>query len=319
MEQTKKLNMTAMSDKTNSNTTAKKEEPAWEHKVAMKVSGVSIAVNLLLSLFKLLAGILAHSGAMISDAIHSASDVGSTFVVIVGVNLSSKKSDKEHQYGHERMECVSSIILSGLLLATGIGIGMNGIENIIKSTSGTSIAIPGTLALIAAVVSIVVKEWMFWYTRSAAKKINSGALMADAWHHRSDALSSIGAFVGILGARLGYPILDPIASIVICVMIAKASIDIFRDAIDKMVDHSCDAKTEESMKREILKVPGVRRVDLLKTRLFGSKMYVDIEIAADGNISLFDAHDIAENVHHTIENKFKDVKHCMVHVNPING
>ena len=118
MEQTKKINMTAMSDKTNSNTTAKKEEPAWEHKVAMKVSGVSIAVNLLLSLFKLLAGILAHSGAMISDAIHSASDVGSTFVVIVGVNLSSKKSDKEHQYGHERMECVSSIILSGLLLAT---------------------------------------------------------------------------------------------------------------------------------------------------------------------------------------------------------
>lgn len=319
MEQTKKLNMTAMSDKTNSNTTAKKEEPAWEHKVAMKVSGVSIAVNLLLSLFKLLAGIVAHSGAMISDAIHSASDVGSTFVVIVGVNLSSKKSDKEHQYGHERMECVSSIILSGLLLATGIGIGMSGIENIIKSTSGASIAVPGTLALIAAVVSIVVKEWMFWYTRSAAKKINSGALMADAWHHRSDALSSIGAFVGIFGARLGYPILDPIASIVICVMIAKASIDIFRDAIDKMVDHSCDAKTEESMKREILKVPGVRRVDLLKTRLFGSKMYVDIEIAADGNISLFDAHDIAENVHHTIENKFKDVKHCMVHVNPING
>ena len=319
MEQTKKLNMTAMSDKTNSNTIAKKEEPAWEHKVAMKVSGVSIAVNLLLSLFKLLAGILAHSGAMISDAIHSASDVGSTFVVIVGVNLSSKKSDKEHQYGHERMECVSSIILSGLLLATGIGIGMNGIENIIKSTSGASIAIPGTLALIAAVVSIVVKEWMFWYTRSAAKKINSGALMADAWHHRSDALSSIGAFIGIFGARLGYPILDPIASIVICFMIAKASIDIFRDAIDKMVDHSCDAKTEESMKREILRVPGVRRVDLLKTRLFGSKIYVDIEIAADGNISLRDAHDIAENVHHTIENKFKDVKHCMVHVNPING
>lgn len=262
---------------------------------------------------------MAHSGAMISDAIHSASDVGSTFIVIIGVRLSTKKSDKEHQYGHERMECVSSIVLAGMLLVTGLGIGITGARDIVKSTSGGTIAIPGTLALIAAVVSIVVKEWMFWYTRGAAKKINSGALMADAWHHRSDALSSIGAFVGILGARLGYPILDPIASIVICVMIAKASIDIFRDAIDKMVDHSCDAKTEESMKREILKVPGVRRVDLLKTRLFGSKMYVDIEIAADGNISLFDAHDIAENVHHTIENKFKDVKHCMVHVNPING
>ena len=268
---------------------------SWEQQTAMKVSGISILVNLLLSVFKLIAGIVAHSGAMISDAIHSASDVGSTFIVIIGVRLSTKKSDKEHQYG------------------------ITGARDIVKSTSGGTIAIPGTLALIAAVVSIVVKEWMFWYTRGAAKKINSGALMADAWHHRSDALSSIGAFVGIFGARLGYPILDPIASIVICVMIAKASIDIFRDAIDKMVDHSCDAKTEEFMKREILKVPGVRRVDLLKTRLFGSKMYVDIEIAADGNISLFDAHDIAENVHHTIENKFKDVKHCMVHVNPING
>ena len=292
------------------------KESSWEQQTAMKVSGISILVNLLLSIFKLIAGIAAHSGAMISDAIHSASDVGSTFIVIIGVRLSAKKSDKEHQYGHERMECVSSIVLAGMLLVTGLGIGITGVRDIVKSTSG---AIPGTLALIAAVVSIVTKEWMFWYTRGAAKKINSGALMADAWHHRSDALSSIGAFVGIFGARLGYPILDPVASIVICFMIAKAAIDIFRDAIDKMVDHSCDAKTEESMRREILKVPGVRRVDLLRTRLFGSKMYVDIEIAAAGEISLNDAHDIAENVHHTIEDKFKDVKHCMVHVNPING
>ena len=285
------------------------KESSWEQQTAMKVSGISILVNLLLSIFKLIAGIAAHSGAMISDAIHSASDVGSTFIVIIGVRLSAKKSDKEHQYGHERMECVSSIVLAGMLLVTGLGIGITGVRDIVKSTSGGTIAIPGTLALIAAVVSIVTKEW----------KINSGALMADAWHHRSDALSSIGAFVGIFGARLGYPILDPVASIVICFMIAKAAIDIFRDAIDKMVDHSCDAKTEESMRREILKVPGVRRVDLLRTRLFGSKMYVDIEIAAAGEISLNDAHDIAENVHHTIEDKFKDVKHCMVHVNPING
>ena len=295
------------------------KESSWEQQTAMKVSGISILVNLLLSIFKLIAGIAAHSGAMISDAIHSASDVGSTFIVIIGVRLSAKKSDKEHQYGHERMECVSSIVLAGMLLVTGLGIGITGVRDIVKSTSGGTIAIPGTLALIAALVSIVTKEWMFWYTRGAAKKINSGALMADAWHHRSDALSSIGAFVGIFGARLGYPILDPVASIVICFMIAKAAIDIFRDAIDKMVDHSCDAKTEESMRREILKVPGGRRVDLLRTRLFGSKMYVDIEIAAAGEISLNDAHDIAENVHHTIEDKFKDVKHCMVHVNPING
>lgn len=286
--------------------------------IAMQVSANSIAVNLMLSIFKLIAGLMASSGAMISDAIHSASDVFSTIIVIIGVKISGKASDEDHPYGHDRFECVASIILAILLGVTGVGIGLTGVQ---KLTAGhyDTLAVPGVLALAAAVISIVVKEIMYWYTRNAAKKINSGALMADAWHHRSDALSSIGAFVGIFGARLGYPILDPIASIVICVMIAKASIDIFRDAIDKMVDHSCDAKTEEFMKREILKVPGVRRVDLLKTRLFGSKMYVDIEIAADGNISLFDAHDIAENVHYTIENKFKDVKHCMVHVNPING
>ena len=135
---------------------------SWEQQTAMKVSGISILVNLLLSVFKLIAGIVAHSGAMISDAIHSASDVGSTFIVIIGVRLSTKKSDKEHQYGHERMECVSSIVLAGMLLVTGLGIGITGARDIVKSTSGGTIAIPGTLALIAAVVSIVVKEWMVY-------------------------------------------------------------------------------------------------------------------------------------------------------------
>ena len=130
-----------------------------------------------------------------------------------------------------------------VLFATGIGIGIGGINKIIEGTAGKD-EIPGMIALIAAVASIVVKEGMFWYTRSAAKKINSGALMADAWHHRSDALSSVGALIGIFGARMGYPILDPIASVVICLLIGKASIDIFRDAVDKMVDRSCDRQTE---------------------------------------------------------------------------
>lgn len=287
-----------------------------EQKIAMHVSGVSIFINVALSLFKLLAGIIAHSGAMISDAVHSASDVLSTIVVIIGVRLSGKKSDKEHQYGHERLECVSSIILSGLLMLTGVGIGISGIEKIIAGTEGQNLIIPGALALTAAVISLVVKEWMFWYTRAAAKKINSGALMADAWHHRSDALSSIGAFVGILGARLGYPILDPIASVVICLFIAKASIDIFKDAIDKMVDHSCDEETVQRMKDVIMEISGVDRIDDIRTRLFGSRIYVDIEIAADGDMTLRDAHAIAEKVHDAMEGTFQDVKHCMVHVNP---
>ena len=290
-----------------------------QQKIAMRVSGVSITVNLVLSLFKLLAGILAHSGAMLSDAVHSASDVISTIVVIIGVKLSGKKSDAEHQYGHERLECVSAIILAGLLFATGVGIGMSGIKSILAGSKGQKIMEPGLLALIAAVVSIVTKEWMFWYTRAAAKKISSGALMADAWHHRSDALSSVGSFVGSLGARLGCPIMDPIASVVICIFILKAAIDIFKDAIDRMVDHSCDEETEDKMRQAVLEVPGVKGVDVLQTRLFGSKIYVDLEISADGQQSLNDAHAIAERVHHMIENTFQDVKHCMVHVNPYTG
>lgn len=289
-----------------------------EEKIALHVSIVSIIVNLLLSIGKLFSGIVAHSGAMISDAVHSASDVISTFVVIIGVKLASKKSDDEHQYGHERLECVSSIILAGVLLATGIGIGISGIENIIN-TDDNVLEIPGRIALVAAVVSIVVKEWMYWYTIIAAKKIKSGALMADAWHHRSDSLSSIGAFIGIIGARMGYPILDSVASVTICFFIAKAAIDIFRDAIDKMIDHSCDEETVEKMKDVIQNITGVGQIDLIHTRLFGSKIYVDIEIAVDETLPLKEAHEIAEEVHDSIEMNFSEVKHCMVHVNPMEA
>lgn len=284
--------------------------------MALQVSTVSIVINLLLSVFKLAAGFLAHSGAMISDAIHSASDVFSTFVVIIGVNISGKTSDKEHPYGHERMECVASVILAVMLMATGIGIGLSGVRKI-TAGNGADLVIPGRLALFAAVLSIAVKEWMYWYTRAAAKKINSGALLADAWHHRSDALSSVGAMIGIAGARLGFPVLDPLASVVICIFIAKAAVDIFRDAMDKMVDKSCDDETVRKMRESAMEVWGVKRIDEIRTRRFGTKVYVDIEIAAEGSLELIKSHEIAENVHLSIEKNFPDVKHCMVHVNPL--
>lgn len=287
-----------------------------EKKTAMRVSAVTIVWNVILSIFKLIAGIVGHSGAMISDAVHSASDVFSTIIVILGINIASRQSDDDHQYGHDRLECVAAILLAVVLFATGIGIGIGGINKIIEGTAGED-EIPGMIALIAAVASIVVKEGMFWYTRSAAKKINSGALMADAWHHRSDALSSVGALIGIGGARLGFPVLDPIASVVICVFIVKAAYDIFKDAIDKMVDKSCDEETEEKMRRLIEEQQGVLKVDVLRTRLFGAKMYVDIEIAADGDITLREGHEIAQVVHDKVEEEFPLVKHCMVHVNPL--
>lgn len=292
-----------------------KETDMQNQKIAMHVSTVSIVVNLLLSLGKLLAGIFGRSGAMISDAVHSASDVFSTVIVIIGVRISSKKSDTNHPYGHERLECVASVILATILLATGIGIGLGGLRTILSGDYET-LAVPGVTALAAAAASIAVKEWMYWYTRAAAKKINSGAMMADAWHHRSDSLSSIGAFIGIAGSRMGYPVLDSAACLGISVFIAKAAYEIFMDAVDKMVDKACDTKTEAEIRRVVLSEEGVLGIDRLMTRLFGAKMYVDMEIAADGNKTLYETHDIAERVHDAIEENFPEVKHCMVHVNP---
>ena len=284
--------------------------------IAVRVSMVSIIGNTLLSLLKLLAGILAHSGAMISDAVHSASDVFSSVIVILGVKISAKASDKEHPYGHERFECVAAIILAVILLVTALFIGHTALEHI---TGGSlrALPVPSFSALLAAVLSIVTKEAMYWYTRFYGVRLDSGALMADAWHHRSDALSSVGALIGIAGARMGYPVLDPIASLVICVFILKAACEVFQDSIRKMVDHSCDEKMERSLLCCAAAQSGVLGVDEIHTRIFGSKIYVDLEIRADGRMTLSQSHAIAVQVHNAIEAQFPKVKHILVTVNPV--
>ena len=283
--------------------------------IAMRVSRRSIAANVFLFAIKLAAGIVARSGAMVSDAIHSASDIVSTIIVIIGVKVSEKDSDREHPYGHERMECVAAIILAALLMGTGLLVGWGGILEIISSHR-ESMQVPGREALFAALLSIAVKEGMFWYTRHYARMLESEALMADAWHHRSDALSSVGAFVGIGFARLGYPVLDPLSSVVICVFIAKAALEIFLDAVDKMVDHSCDEETERAIRDCVMRHEGVERIDLLRTREFGSRIYIELEISVQGQLPLVKAHAIAEQVHNDVEQAFSKVKHIMIHVNP---
>ena len=288
-------------------------DPKQHEKIAVNVSTVTIIINLVLAGFKFVAGFVAHSGAMISDAVHSASDVLATFIVILGVKLAGRDADRDHPYGHERLECVAALILGVILAATGFGIGLSGIR---KITGGEELLIPGTLALIAAAVSIVVKEAMFWYTWLAAKKIDSSALKAEAWHHRSDALSSVGSFAGILGARLGFPALDPVASVVICLFILKAAWDILADALGKMTDHACPPALVQEMADSILSQPGVLGLDTLNTRLFGDRVYVDVEIQADGDLPLKVTHATAQAVHDTLEKTFPQVKHCMVHVNP---
>ena len=210
-------------------------------KIANRVSFLTILGNVALSVMKLLAGIIAHSSAMISDAIHSASDVFSTFVVIIGIRLASKKPDKEHPYGHERLECVAAILLSMVLFITGLGIG---------------------------------------------------------------------------GARLGFPVMDSIASLVIFVFIARAAYDIFKNAMDKMVDRACDEETEQQIYACVMENENVMGIDLLQTRIFGNKIYVDVEIQVNGQYTLQEAHDISETVHDDIEHHFPKVKHIMVHVNP---
>ena len=288
-------------------------DPKQHEKIAVNVSTVTIIINLVLAGFKFVAGFVAPSGAMISDAVHSASDVLATFIVILGVKLAGRDADRDHPYGHERLECVAALILGVILAATGFGIGLSGIR---KITGGEELLIPGTLALIAAAVSIVVKEAMFWYTWLAAKKIDSSALKAEAWHHRSDALSSVGSFAGILGARLGFPALDPVASVVICLFILKAAWDILADALGKMTDHACPPALVQEMAESVLSQPGVLGLDTLNTRLFGDRVYVDVEIRADGDLPLKGTHATAQAVHDALEAQFPQVKHCMVHVNP---
>ena len=201
------------------------------------------------------------------------------------------------------------------MFATGAWIGYGGIDSIVTGAY-LNFEIPKIIALVAAAVSIVVKEIMFWYTLMAAKKVNSAALKADAWHHRSDALSSIGSLIGVVGAMCGVPVLDSVACIVICLMILVAAIRIFIDAIKKMTDEACDEETENKIREFILTSKGVEHIDELMTRMFGNRVYVIVEIACKRDLPLYEAHEIAENVHKGIEENFPQVKHITVHVNP---
>jgi len=285
--------------------------------LAMRAGRNSIITNVLLSAFKLFAGIFAQSAAMVSDAVHSITDLAGTIIAMIGIKFANKKPDKEHPYGHERLESVATLALAALIGAVGVGIGWAGVQTIMAGNFD-EIAIPGVLALIAAVVSIGVKEAVYWYVRFVAKKVDSDALMADAWHSRIDGLSSIGSFVGILGARMGFPILDSVAAIAISLFIMKTAVSIAVKAIGKMTDRACDDETIEKMRNTILSQESVCGVDLLRTRIFGNRIYVDVEIVVDSSLSFVEAHNVSHNVHDAVEKEFPKVKHCKVHASPTN-
>ena len=295
--------------------TVSRKNPIDESAAIRKMSFVSVAGNAVLSGFKFFAGVTGNSGAMISDSIHSFSDVITTLIAWIGVKASKKEADAAHPYGHERIECIASLLLGIVLLGTGLGVGQVGLENIF-SGNYQALTVPSAIALVAAVVSIVSKEAMYWYTRYYANLIHSSAFLADAWHHRSDAFSSIGSLIGIAGAMMGYPVLDSVASVVICLFIVKASYDILKDGVVKLLDTSCGESYDKKMADYISGQEGVVRVDSLRSRMFGNKVYIDLEIQVDGEKSLREAHQVAERIHDDVEKTFPDVKHIMIHLNP---
>ncbi len=280
-------------------------------KIGLKVSINTIIGNIILSILKVICGVISSSSAIIADGIHSLSDVFTTIGVIVGLKLSSKNADRGHPYGHERIESITSLFLSIVLFIVAIWIGYCGVENILTK----NYTIPGKSAIAAAIISIVSKEAMYFYTIKYAKKIKSTSLKADAWHHRSDSLSSIGVLIGLIGARNGYPVLDPLAAIIICLIIIKVSYDICRQSIDQLIDASADDEKVNIIIEKIIDIDGVKRIDNLKTRQYASKVYVDVEISVDSELSVEEGHNIAMKVHNYIEED-RDIKHCMVHVNP---
>lgn len=288
------------------------EEKMDDYKLGKKVSIYTIVANLVLTIIKLIAGTIGNSSAIVADGIHTASDVITTIIVILGLSIASKEPDKEHPYGHEKFESAMAKLVSMLLFATGLYLGYKSSIILINKDFSR----PGRIALAAAGISIVIKEIMYRYTISTAKKIESIAMEADAWHHRSDAFSSIGTFIGVLGARLGYPFLDPIAAIIVSIFIMRVAINLYIKSIDELVDKSADSKTIKNIREIALAVKGVKEINNLKTRVAGNRIYVDLEISVNGDLSVEEGHDIAENVHSLVTKKVPKVKDCMVHIEP---
>ena len=268
--------------------------------IGVRVIKNTIIGNFILAFIKILIGFIARSTAMLADGMHSLSDVVTTIGVIIGLKLSHKEADKSHPYGHERIESITSLFLSTVLFLVAISIGYSGIIKIINHNYVT----PGFSAIIAAITSIIVKELMYWYTIKYANEINSPSLKADAWHHRSDALSSIGALIGIAGARMGYPFLDPLVAIIIALVIIKVAFDICKQSIAQLIDEAASEDDVQVIIDKINSIDGIYEIKNLKTRQHSNRLYVDVDISVD-----------ATYVHNLIEEDSR-IKHCMVHVNP---
>ena len=288
-------------------------------KEIFKVTWIGSMVNFLLLTFKFVAGIVGHSAAMVADAVHSLSDFVTDIIVIVFVRISGKPEDEEHNYGHGKYETLATAIIGLVLFVVGVGILYNGTKSVIHTIEGKPLAAPSMLAFIAAALSIILKECLFRYTVHKSKNLNSQALVANAWHHRSDALSSIGTFIGIGGAIcLGekWRILDPLAAIVVSIFIMKVSIKLLKPCVDELLERSLPVETENKILAIILSFPEVSSPHHLRTRRIGNHIAIEVHIRMDGKTPLVEAHSLASKIEKQLKDNFGDDTHVGIHMEP---
>lgn len=286
---------------------------AQRYQEANKVTVQAIVWNIILTAIKVVAGLLGKSNAMIADGLHSASDIISSIGILIGNYVSATPKDKEHNYGHEKAETLASFLLSLLLIVVSLTIGVEAFKSLFNPEK---LQIPTILPLIVSIISILIKEYQFRITINVANKINSTALKADAWHHRSDALSSIAAFIGIGGSMLGFKVLDPLASIVVALFVAKVGLDLLKNSMNELMDVSIDEEQENEIKLLASNTDGVKNIGELRTRKHGAMAYVDLIICVDGNLTVAKGHDIAHDLEKIVIDNMEFVKGITVHVEP---
>ena len=280
---------------------------------ANKVTIQSIIWNVVLTVIKIFSGIVGKSNAMIADGLHSASDIISSVGVLIGNKVAKAPNDKEHNYGHEKAETLVSFLLSILLIVVSLKIGFNALKSLFNLDR---VQVPTLLPLVVSIISIAIKEYQYRITIKVANKINSPSLKADAWHHRSDALSSIAAFIGIGGALLGFKALDPIASIAVALFVAKVGFDILKDSANELMDYSIDEDQEKQIVNIAENTDGVITLGEIRTRKHGATAYVDLTICVNKNLTVFEGHEIATKLEKRIIKEMQFVKGITVHVEP---
>lgn len=280
---------------------------------ANKVTIQSIIWNVVLTVIKIFSGIVGKSNAMVADGLHSASDIISSVGVLIGNKVAKAPNDKEHNYGHEKAETLVSFLLSILLIVVSLKIGFNALKSLFNLDR---VQVPTLLPLVVSIISIAIKEYQYRITIKVANKINSPSLKADAWHHRSDALSSIAAFIGIGGALLGFKALDPIASIAVALFVAKVGFDILKDSANELMDYSIDEDQEKQIVNIAENTDGVINLGEIRTRKHGATAYVDLTICVNKNLTVFEGHEIATKLEKRIIKEMQFVKGITVHVEP---